>query len=159
MLWVLAIVILLLVVFVFIPAVRAIVLGLVVSAVVLGLIWYWFSGGQEQTSKNKIRLSEVEFTNLRLDSKRHTLMGQIKNNSQRYTLAGIGIKITMQDCEPQGTDGKTKCETVGEAAEQLNLDIPPKQVRDIDAYVSLPSNMRVLSSPSWSYSVQYIEGK
>lgn len=157
MAWVFAIVILLLIVFV--PALRAITVGLVVSVVVLGLIWYWFSRGQEQVARNKIRLNEVEFTDLRLDSVRHTLIGRIKNKSERYTLTGVGIKISMQDCQPQGTDGRTKCEMVGEAAELFYLDVPPKQVRDIHEYVSLPDNMRVLGSPSWNYSVQYIEGK
>lgn len=156
MIWIFPIVVLLFLLFV--PALRAIALGFIISIVALGLIWYWLSRG-ELTTRNKIRLSEVEFTNLRLDSVKSTLMGQIKNNSPRYTLTGIGIRITMQDCAPEGVTGKIKCKTVGEGTEQLNLNIPPRQVREINEFVSLPANLGAIASPSLNYSIQYIEGR
>ncbi|MEW5975929.1 MAG: hypothetical protein AB1898_09010 [Acidobacteriota bacterium] len=157
MVWVFAVVILSLMIF--IPSLRGVALGLVVSVVVLGLIWYWFSKGQEQTTRNKIDLTELEFTDLRLDSAKHTLKGRIKNKSKRYTLTGLGIKIILQDCGPQRANGKTECETVGQTEERIHLDIPPQELRDIAESVSLPADSSISGSPSWSYLVQYIEGK
>jgi arginine exporter protein ArgO len=86
-----------------------------VLLVVCGVVLYEMNRRQEAEqarSMTLIKPTEIELSDMLLNpndgSDSFTLVGRVKNLSQRFTLTSFGLMLTMRDCDSNG------CETVGE---------------------------------------------
>jgi hypothetical protein len=87
----------------------------------------------------------------------YKIVGRIKNNSHQYTLTGLGMNVSFEDCE--GDSLRPTCVTIGEDKDHYyGMNIPPGQVREISEYVYSGST-RPKGKLVWHYSISYTEGK
>jgi hypothetical protein len=87
----------------------------------------------------------------------HDLTGRIKNLSSQYTLTGVALTITIEDCE--GDFPHPSCVTIGEDKDHhFWVHIPPGQVRDISEPIYTGST-QPKGKLQWYYSISYTTGK
>lgn len=158
MAWVIAIVVLVLLVVS--AGFRKLALGLVVIAVVGGVIAYFYGQAEERQSLTRIPASQLVLENVRLnpDYSSYKLSGRIKNNSAQFTLTRIVFAITMQDCT--GDAPARNCVTIGETNESVYLTIPPGQARDFQDSVYFSGGaLKPKGRLDWNYSISQTRGK
>lgn len=126
--------------------------------VLIAVVWYFNNQHEEEISKTRISLSDIELDNLQLipdyspDS--FNLVGRLKNKSNRYTLSSLNLKLNMEEISPTGQK-----ETVGETTVHLWQDVPPGQVRDIKEHVYFSNLAATRGTRTWHYLVLEIKGK
>ena len=159
MVWLSAIVLLLLIVFV--PVVRKVAVMLLAISVVTIAYCSYQSQQEREASRNRVSSAEIEFDDLRLgaSSSTYELTGRVRNKSSQYTVNFIGMKIQVKDCSVTSLSVESTCVVVGESDTSLYLNIPPIQVRDFRQYVSFPNDMKIRGHMQWSYTVSYITAK
>ena len=138
----------------------AILVAVAVVGVVLLFAWVQYEQNTqtkaEQAAKLRIPHTNVEFLDLRMgtDSSFVKLSGRVRNNDPKFILTGVELRLRVQECPASG-----QCETVGDVTKSIDVNVPPKQVREIDDYVSF----RDIGSPrmerTWSYVVVSISGQ
>jgi hypothetical protein len=105
---------------------------------VLVIGWAIYEEKESQLARTRISPGELELIDFRLTtSGRYSeeLTGRIKNNSDKYTLRSLDLKIVFRDCEKNHALPES-CTIVGETTEYVSVRIPPKQARDIKENVS-----------------------
>lgn len=119
----------------------------------VGLYFYFDnqSKREEELSKKRISINEVDFVDLTLGGNTH-LKGRIRNRSRVYTLTEIGMEIFLREKFRDTT------ETVGQANVMIWIQIPPMQMRDLDEYVSFSNVGELKGERSWYYKVKYLKG-
>jgi hypothetical protein len=158
MVWIAAIVVLLL--FVFVPGFRL----FVIAATVLGAITIFVMNQKEQRDRARLRRlitqNEVEFVDFRMGSSSYgsrEIFGRIRNNSQRFGLHSIGVTIFVQDCSSEPPIQKPKCEIVAQKDETIYVNAPAQQVRDFRESLYFPSDMKIRGKMEWYYRLDFIE--
>ncbi|HXG06856.1 MAG TPA: hypothetical protein VNI77_05975 [Nitrososphaera sp.] len=134
---------------------------LLILAGVLVLLFvgiYLYYEREEEASKRRITVDQIELDGLQLksgySSSSFTLVGRLRNKSNQYTLSSVTLKVTFQDCPPTG-----ECETIGENDVWLFESIPPGQARDFYKSVYLSNASSVRGRLRWSYVISQIKGK
>jgi hypothetical protein len=157
--WIAFFLLILLILFLVFPLFRKVIL---IIAGVLGaiiFIFYAYNENEQSMSKKRISPTEIQISELRLAPERYSsssykLLGRIKNNSQRYTLDNLEIKVVVQDCVEGGS-----CETVGEGTTSYYYSIPPGQAREMDSYISFHNMPQARGHYKWNYSIVEVKGK
>ncbi len=90
-------------------------------------------------NRSKIALSDIRIQNPVMtpayaDSYRFN--ARLVNNSESVPLKEVTISITMYDC---ADDTQQSCQTIGQAEERININVPPTQARDVARTVSFHS--------------------
>lgn len=133
--------------------VAAIILGIVVGAVLLFVLWYRHNEAEQQrkreAAKTYIKTNQIELVDPRVsfssyNGRPERLSGRIRNNST-YALENVEVRLIFQDCSPQN-----KCETVGDEKTQINVNVPSGQSRDFEEYLSGPA-VSPKGKITWSY--------
>jgi hypothetical protein len=149
---------------------RKAALGLVVvGAIGIGIIvWYTQESKNARlqaeleavkAARERIPILELEFNDMVLKTEygSYKIIGRIKNNSHQYTLTGVGVDLSFEDCE--GESLKPTCVTIGEdKGHYYEMNIPPGQVREISGHV-YPGGTRPKGKLVWHYSISYTQGK
>ena len=131
---------------------------LVLFCVIGGILIWQYQVHEEKQSRKNILPAELTFEDLSLESfnENYKLTGRIFNNSDKYGVRGIQIKITVSDCKIDKSD---ECVIITEADEYIYADIPPKQARDFRKNILLYSDIVIKGKLDWDYSIEYIESK
>lgn len=140
---------------------RKFALGLLAVLVVIVVVAILYEENKQSRALTLISPQEVQLDNLRLSSEgsyRRQLTGRIKNNSLRYTLRSVDVKITLRDCEKQESSEST-CTIVGETTEHLYVTIPPNQARDITNHVSGLSSVSPKGKIVLNYTISEVVGQ
>ena len=82
--------------------------------------------------------------------------GRIINNSEKYALNGVKLKIIVKDC---ANNDNTQCIVISEVDEYLYINIPSKQARDFRKDIYLYSDQSRSDDLVWNYSIEYTESK
>jgi hypothetical protein len=82
------------------------------------------------------------------------MTGRILNNSEKYTLSGLQVKISVKDCI-----NNNDCIIFSENNEYIYISIPPTQARDFKKEIYLYSNQSIENQLVWNYSIEYTESK
>lgn len=133
--------------------------GTLVLLLITGGILIWqYQVYEENQSKKNILPSELTFEDLSLEPlhENYRLTGRIINNSDKYDVRGIQVKITVSDCKINERDD---CVIITEADEYIYADIPAKQARDFKKNIFLYSDIVIKGRLDWDYSVTYVESK
>jgi hypothetical protein len=124
----------------------------------IGIAWYVWQQHEDELARKRISLNEVQLVNIMFQpgdrANSYRIEGQVKNNSPRYTLQSVRIKITLRDCVRPG-----ECETVGETIATSLNEVFPGQARQIDETVHFPGLSGPKGTYMWDYSVLETKGK
>ncbi len=120
-----------------------------------GVIWQ-YQEYEENQSKKKILPSELIFEDVSLESSNggYDIIGRVINNSDKYFLSGVQLKLAMRDCT---NNEKNNCIIIAEQDEYIN--IPPKQARDFKKDIYLYSDINIRGKLVLDYSLEYAEAK
>lgn len=147
------------------PAFRKALGFLFAAACILGLLAYgWLerersmSRREAEAAKKRISPNEVELLDLRMGTSGPfvNLAGRARNNSTRFILTRIELRLYVEDC-PVG--GSTKCDIVGDAIEEVSADVPPGQVREISKSVYFRDLGPARAGRGWRYNVVSVSGR
>jgi hypothetical protein len=131
---------------------------LVVVCGIGGLLFWQYQEYEKNESRNRITSSELIFKNVsfRFSNNNYEMTGRIINNSEKYTLKGVQLKITVRDC----TDNDDiDCIIFSEKNEYLYVYIPPKQARDFKKDIYPYSNQNNEGRLVGNYSIEYAESE
>jgi len=133
--------------------------GILILVCAVGGFLYWqYQENEEKQSKKRIAPSEVFFEGVSLKSSygSYDMVGRITNNSNKYTLKGVQLKLTFRDC---AKDSDSNCIIIAEEDEYIYINIPPKQARDFKERVYLYSDLNVKGKLVWDYSIEYTKAE
>ena len=130
--------------------------SLVLLGLVVGLLIWQYQEYEKNKSKNRISPSELVLKNISFkpSNSHYEMTLRIINNSQKFTLNGIQLKITAKECA-----NNTDCIVILEKNEYIYVHIPPKQARDFRKEVSFYSNQTIEGKLVWNYSVEFAESE
>jgi hypothetical protein len=115
---------------------------------------------KERLSKSRIKSNELTLEGFKLKPGEYddlVLTGRIKNNSKKYSLDGLSLKLVFQDCS---VIKENSCITIGEKGVYLSLSIPPGQARDIYEKISLYGKTMIPKGKLiWHYDINYTVAK
>ncbi len=102
--------------------------------------------------------SELIFEGVSLEpsNEAYDIIGRIINNSDKYSLSGVQLKLAMNDCI---NNEKNNCIIIAEQDEYIYIDIPPKQARDFKKNIYLYSDINIRGELVLDYSIEYAEAK
>lgn len=133
--------------------------GFFVLIWISGAFLFWqYQDYEKNKSKNRISPSEVvlEKISFKPISNNYEMTGRMLNNSEKYTLSGVQLKIIVKDCT---NNDDTKCIIISEKNEYIYISIPPKQARDFKKEIYLYSDQIVEDKLIWNYAIEYTESK
>lgn len=133
--------------------------GLLALMWITGAFLFWqYQNYEENKSKNRIHPSEVILNNISFKpiNNNYEMTGRIKNNSEKYNLSGVQLRITAKDCTDRYSDN---CIIFSEKEEYIYISIPPKQARDFRKDIYLYSDQLIKDKIIWDYSIGYVESK
>ncbi len=133
--------------------------GFVVLICIVGGALLWgYQEYEKNKSKSRISASEVTLENISFETRNNNyeLTGRIVNNSEKYILNGLQLKITVKDCT---NNDDTHCIIFAEKKEYIYLSIPPRQARDFKKDIYLYLNQSIENKLAWDYSIEYAESE
>ena len=133
----------------------------VIAGVILVAGWFFYeeekSTAETSASKTRIAPSEVEFADMRLlrdFGSNYKLEGRVRNQSPKYTLSHVELRITFEDCTNEDA-----CDIVYQANESpFLISVPPGQVRDFEITGIGSYDLRIRGSLRWHYEVTELRG-
>lgn len=106
--------------------------------------------------KSRILPSELVLQNLSFklsgSNPEYEMTGRVINNSEKYTLNGMLLNVTAQECSDSLN---TECMVISEQQENIYITVPPGQGRNFRKNVYLYSNQDIQGHLVWNYSIQY----
>lgn len=132
--------------------------ALVLFCAIGGILIWQYQVYEENQSRKNILPSELAFENVSLESlnENYRLTGRIINNSDKYDVRGVQVKLTVSDCK---IEDNNNCIIISEADEHIYVDIPSKQARDFRRNIFLYSDIIIKGTLDWDYSIEYVESK
>lgn len=123
-----------------------------------GLLFWQYQEYEKNQSRNRISPSELIFKSVSFKSSNsnYEMTGRIINNSEKYALNGVQLKITVSDCT---NNDDINCIIFSEKNEYLYVYIPPKQARDFRKDIYLYSDQNKEGRLVWNYSIEYAESE
>lgn len=133
--------------------------GVIVLICAVGGLLYWlYQENEEAESKKRISTSDLKFEGvfLKPSYSSYDLVGRITNNSVKYTLKAIQIKLIFKDCDKINS---SNCIVVAQDDEHIYINIPPGQARDFKEGVYLSSNLNIKGTMAWEYTIEYTKAE
>jgi len=111
-----------------------------------------------EASRHLVSSAEVELFDMGMGpsyGSTYQLSGRIRNHSAEYTVTGLVLEITLQDCP-----SSPSCDTIGQTTQRIySLSVPPGQVRGIAATVYFSNVPPLRGKYAWSYRIAEIEAR
>lgn len=155
MIWLFAIAILALLVYS--KGFRKFALGFIGLSILITLVVIGKMNADKEKSYKKIAPSELSLEDIELNnsySSSFNFTTRVKNNSKKYTVKWVEIKVTMKDISEKDPKGVI----VGEDTGTIYKDIPPRQARDASASIYM-HNMNPKGRLEWSYEIVKIKAE
>lgn len=106
--------------------------------VVIGLLLV-FDVFEDRRSASRIPVGDIELQGFNMAVSRASifeLKGRVQNHSPDYGLFRLGLRVLALDCtEVQST--RDSCTVIGDQVEQIAVDIPAGQARDVDKRIRI----------------------
>ena len=126
------------------------------AVLVTGLVMViWYAEFHQTTRSNLIFAEEVELENFIVEvtyGNSFKMFSRVRNLSADHTLIAVGVEISASDCTVP--DREETCEIVGQQEQEIQVDVPAQQARDITRQFIFPP-MRPRGELKWSYSILY----
>ena len=115
----------------------------------------WYAEFYEGSHSNLIAVDEVSLDNFNVQvtyGNSYEMFARLSNRSNEHTLTAVGIELNVSDCTTK--DGTESCVIVGQQEQEIQINVPKSQARDIRQQFIFPP-MRPQGELSWSYTVLY----
>jgi len=126
------------------------------AVLVIGLVVViWYAEFRQATRSNLISTEEVQLANFNVEvtyGNSFKMFARVRNLSTDFALIAVGIEISVSDCT--APDQVEACVIVGQQEQEIQIDIPAQQARDITRQFIFPP-MRPQGELRWSYSILY----
>jgi hypothetical protein len=123
---------------------------------VLGLVMViWYAEFYQATRSNIISTEEVDLENFKVEvtyGNSFKMFARVRNLSADHALIAVGVEISASDCTTP--DQAETCVIVGQQTQEIQVDVPVQQARDITRQFIFPP-MRPQGDLKWSYSILY----
>jgi len=100
-------------------------------------------------AKNQIDIIDPRVSFSSYDGSPERIKGRLRNNSN-YAVRSVELHLQFQDCAANGA-----CETVGDANEDVLVNVPPGQSRDFDSSI-YGNRISAKGTRRWNYSINSI---
>ena len=157
MLWPLAVVIILILVLALSEFRKYGIVIVSLFAIFIFFIWQYVDY-EEKRSKERISPSDLSFESVKLNQtfNGYEFTGRIINNSDKYTLSGIQMKLEFKDCEKTDNGG---CVVIAEENKFIYIKIPPKQARDFKENFYPYPDLKIRGKLIWDYTVNFAKAE
>jgi hypothetical protein len=120
------------------------------------VLWLRFDENErarnQDLARHRMTANEINLSDMAFDFRGGHLTGRLHNDSSRFAVSAIGLRLTLQDCDASG------CDTVGEQNTDVYQATPPGQSRDFSEFVFFPGNPTPKRGViHWNYQVLYVE--
>ena len=126
-----------------------------------GWLWYRQRGeaADRDVARERIPLASVEMAHVTLTPQpnsagRYALGARIRNLSPSFTLSGIDVSVTIEDCV-----AGTPCETTAQHVQHIELTVPPGQSRDVRDELVLTQPPVARGRFAWKHQIVSTEGR
>ena len=111
---------------------------------------------EEARAKQRIPWADVDVFDMKMgtESAFSTITGRVRNRNAQHTLTGLGLRLTIRECNPAG-----QCDVVGETTETMALSVPPGQARDINDTVYFRDLGKSTHNRNWSFTIVSVSGR
>jgi hypothetical protein len=141
--------------------------GVMFLALVVAVVaTYFVLDGNKQAARDRITPTELVLEDIDIapKSSSYRITGRVINNSETAAVLSFSLEILARDCAPeQGKEQSSsdeKCVTIGQVEEQVFVEIPPGQARDIDDQVYFHGGRLHWSDHMrWETKVLWVEAK
>lgn len=130
---------------------------LIVASAIGGVLIWQYQEYDENQSRKLILPSELTFEEVSLEpsgGSSYDFIGRIINHSDKYTLSGVQLKLTIRDC---AKNDNNNCIIISEVNEYIYINIPPKQARDFKKNIFLYSDINIKGNLALDYTIDYAE--
>lgn len=135
------------------------IIALLITLLV-GLVFVvWYTEVYEERGTSLIDVEDVTVDNFQVrktygDS--FEMFARIRNGAPDFTLTAVGVELSASDCVTEGAS--ESCVIVGQQEEEIQIDVPAGQARDIKRQFIFPP-MRPSGTISWGYQVVYTKAR
>lgn len=141
--------------------------GVMFLAFVVAVITtYFVLDGNKQAARDRIAANELVLKDIDIVAKSssYRITGRVLNNSEDAAVLSFGLEVLAWDCTPEESNEQrgydVKCVTIGQVEEQVFVDIPPGQARDIDDQVYFHGGtLNWNEHMRWETNVLWVEAK
>lgn len=121
-----------------------------------GLMVWVYQEYETHQIRNRILPSELRLENVSIESLNndYELTGRVINDSEKYRLNGLQLKISVQECDDHE---HRNCIIFYETEEYIYIMVPPRQARDFRKVITLYSNQALTGRLVWNYSIIYAD--
>lgn len=135
---------------------RALGIMLVVLFGAIGFI-IWQDTQERELEFQRIPVSQAQLSHMEvrpgLNSRSFVITGRLENVAQIFTIISVTIQATIEDCHV------TECETVGQEAAEISLEIPPSQARDFSLTMPFPTIPKIIGEATWRYAILKVRAR
>ena len=134
---------------------RTSVIVFLVTMVIGLVVVIWYAEFQQGTRSDLVGTGEVRIDNFRVEvayRNSFKMFARVLNNSPEHALTALGLEVNASDCPTEVVN--EDCLIVGQQQQEIQLDVPPNQARDITHQFNFPP-MRPQGVLKWSFGVQY----
>ncbi len=135
-------------------------LFILLATLLIGVVFIiWYAEYYEEKGSGLVDVGEVALENFSVrktygDS--YEMSARVRNMSTEYMLTAVGMELNASDCKTD-TEGES-CIIVGQQEQEIQVDVPPQQARDIVQQFNFPA-MRPVGSLRWSHVLLYTRGR
>lgn len=130
------------------------------STLVLGLVLViWYAEFHKGARPDLIEPGEVVLDNFSVEvayRNSYKMFARVLNNSPEYDLMAVGLELNASDC--QSGDAGENCLIVGQQEQEIQVNVPARQARDITYQFNFPA-MRPRGTLQWSFGIQYAKAQ
>jgi len=122
------------------PVFGEVMIALAVIMILGSTFFYFQKDTRVENKKNLIPLNEIELTDIRHKlayGNYYKLSAQLKNNSQKYRLQTIKLKLSFLNCPSPEVNDYKNCKLISEKNHTIDTRMPAQQSAAIESYFLL----------------------
>jgi hypothetical protein len=133
--------------------------GIVAGLVAAGALAFYLARTPSETARSATRITADELVLSDLELARTgrgaALSGRVENRSPRYRLRDLTLAIRLRDCPDPAAD-PAGCPVIGEATAIARPEVPPGQIRALQAHFVFTTVPPVAGTLRWDWRITAI---
>ena len=133
--------------------------GILIGVVLAAVLAIYLAQAGSESDRSATRISPAELTLSDLDFVRTvrggTLSGRVTNASPRYRLRELTLAVRLRDC-PEPSAAVDSCPVIGKSTAIARPDVPPGQIRALQAHFLFSSVPPVAGTLRWDWRITAI---
>ncbi len=122
------------------PVFGEVMIALAVIMILGSTFFYFQKDKRVENKKHLIPVNEIVLTDIRHNlayGNYYKLTAQLKNNSQKYRLQTIKLKLSFLNCPSEKVNDDKNCKLISETTHSIDTRMPAQQSAAIESYFLL----------------------